>query len=44
MRKTAGYTWTGYKTNTEIANELYITPVLDTIQKKLDATYQHNAL
>ena len=25
MRKTAGYTWTDYKTNTEIAKELNIT-------------------
>jgi hypothetical protein len=41
--KTAGYTWTDCKTNTEIANELHITPVLDTKQKKLEATYQHNA-
>jgi len=32
MRKTAGYTWTDYKTNTEIAKELNITPVLDKIQ------------
>jgi hypothetical protein len=31
MRITAGYTWT-YKTNTEIAEELNITPVLDKIQ------------
>jgi hypothetical protein len=29
MRKTAGYTCTDYKTNTEIAKELNITPVLD---------------
>jgi hypothetical protein len=33
LRKTAGYTWTDYKTNTEIAKELHITPVLDKIQK-----------
>jgi hypothetical protein len=32
MRKTAGYTWRDYKTNTEIAKELNITPVLDKIQ------------
>jgi hypothetical protein len=32
MRKTAGYTWTDYKTNMEIAKELNITPVLDKIQ------------
>ena len=31
MRKTAGYTWTDYKTNTEIATELNITPILDKI-------------
>ena len=33
MRKTAGYTWTDYKTNTGIAKELNITPVLDKIQE-----------
>jgi hypothetical protein len=27
MRRTAGYTWTDHKTNTEIAKELNITPV-----------------
>jgi hypothetical protein len=27
--RTAGYTWTDYKTNTQIAKELKITPVLD---------------
>jgi hypothetical protein len=32
MRRTAGYTLTDYKTNTEIANELHITPVFDKIQ------------
>ena len=32
MRKTAGHTSTDYKTNTEIANKLNITPVLDKIQ------------
>jgi len=31
MRKTAGYNWTDYKTNTEIAKILNITPVLDII-------------
>jgi hypothetical protein len=31
MRKTAGFTWTDYKTNTEFATELNITPVLDKI-------------
>jgi hypothetical protein len=29
MRRTAGYTWTGYKTNKQIAEELKITPILD---------------
>jgi hypothetical protein len=29
MRTTAGYTWTDYKTNTQIAKELKITPILD---------------
>jgi len=27
--RTAGYTWTDYKTNAQIANELKITPILD---------------
>jgi uncharacterized C2H2 Zn-finger protein len=29
MRRTAKYTWTDYKTNTQIAKELKITPILD---------------
>ena len=33
MRTTAGYTWTDHKTNTEIAEELNITTVLDKIQQ-----------
>jgi len=33
MRKTAGYTWIDRKTNTEIAKDLNITPVLDKIQE-----------
>jgi hypothetical protein len=32
MRRTAGYTWRDHKTNTEIAKELNITPVLNKIQ------------
>ena len=32
VRKTAGDTWTDYKTNTGIAKELHITPGLDKIQ------------
>jgi len=31
MRRTAGYTRTDYKTNTQIAKELKITPILDKI-------------
>jgi hypothetical protein len=31
-RKTVGYIWTDYKTNTEITKELNITPVLVRIQ------------
>ena len=33
MRRTAGYTWTDHKTNTKIAKELKITPILDKLQK-----------
>jgi len=29
IRRTAGYTWTDYKTNGQIAKELKITPILD---------------
>ena len=29
MRRTAGYTWTDYKTNTQIKKELKITQILD---------------
>jgi hypothetical protein len=29
MRITAGYTWTDYKTNTQITKQLKITPILD---------------
>jgi hypothetical protein len=32
MRRTAGHTWIYHKTNTEVAKELNITPVLDKIQ------------
>jgi hypothetical protein len=28
MRRTAGYTWTDYKTNTQITKELKTTPIL----------------
>ena len=33
MRITAGYTWTDHKTNTQIAKELEITPILDKLQE-----------
>jgi len=39
--KTAGYTWTDYKTNTQITKELKITPFfrqINGIQEKLDTT------
>jgi len=29
MRRKAGYNWTDYKTNAQIAKELKITPILD---------------
>jgi hypothetical protein len=29
MRRTAGYTWTDKKTNTQITKEFIITPILD---------------
>jgi len=29
MRRSAGYTWTDYKTNVQIAKELKITPILE---------------
>jgi hypothetical protein len=44
--RTAGYIWTNYKTNTQIAKELKITPILDKItgiQQKLDTTCKQNA-
>jgi len=40
MRRTAGYTWTDYKTNTQIAKE-FKKPILEKIagiQEKLDTT------
>ena len=41
MRRTAGYTWTYYKTNVRIAKELKITPIfgqITGIQEKLGTT------
>ena len=43
MRRTAGYIWTDYKTNAQIAKELKITPFfgqITGIQEKLDTTYK----
>ena len=34
MRRTAGYIWTDYKTNEQIAKELKITPILDKLLDK----------
>jgi hypothetical protein len=39
MRRTAGYIWTDYKTNKQIAKELKITPIfgqITGIEEKLD--------
>ena len=33
MRRTTEYTWTDYKTNTQIAKELQITQILDKLQE-----------
>jgi len=33
MRKTALYTWTDYRTNTEIAKEINVAQVLDKIRE-----------
>jgi hypothetical protein len=37
MRKTAGHTSTDYKTNTEFAKEINITPVFDKIKEYREA-------
>jgi hypothetical protein len=41
MRKTAGNTWTDYKTNTEIVKDLNRTPVLDKIQEYIRKCLQN---
>ena len=41
MRRTAGYTWTDYKTNSHIAKELEITPVLDRLLEYKRNRIQH---
>jgi hypothetical protein len=39
--RTAGYTWTDYKTNTQIAEELKITPILDKLLEYKRNWIQH---
>jgi hypothetical protein len=41
MRRTAGYNWTDYKTNTQIAKELKITPILDKLLEYKRYWIQH---
>jgi hypothetical protein len=41
MRRTAGYIWTDYKTNVQIAKELKITPVLDKLLEYKRKWIQH---
>jgi len=41
MRRTAGYTWTDYKTNTQIAKELKVTPILDKLLEYKRNWIQH---
>jgi hypothetical protein len=41
MRRTAGYTWTDYKTNTQIAKELKITPILEKLLEDKRNWIQH---
>jgi hypothetical protein len=41
MRGTAGYIWTDYKTNTQIAKELKITPILYKILEYKKNWIQH---
>jgi hypothetical protein len=41
VRRTAGYTWTNYTRNTQIAKELKITPVLDRLQEYKRNWIQH---
>jgi hypothetical protein len=41
MRRTAGYTWTEYKTNTQIEKELKITPILDKLLEYKRNWIQH---
>ena len=41
MRRTAGFIWTDYKTNAQIAKELKITPILDKLLEYKRNWIQH---
>jgi len=41
MRRTAGYIWTDYKTNAQIAKELKITQILDKLLENKRNWIQH---
>ena len=41
IRRTAGYTWTDYKTNAQIVKELKITPILDKLLEYKRCWMQH---
>jgi hypothetical protein len=41
MRRTAGYIWTDYKTNAQIAKELKITPILEKLLEYKRKWIQH---
>ena len=41
MRRTAGYTWAGNKTNSHIAKELKISPILDKLLEYKRSCIQH---
>jgi hypothetical protein len=41
MRRTAGYIWTDYRTNTQIAKKLKITPILDKLLEYKRNWVQH---
>ena len=41
MRRTAGYTWSDYKTNAQTAKELKITPILEKLVEYRRSWIQH---
>jgi len=41
VRRTTGYTWTDYKTNSQIAKELKITPIWDKLLEYKRSWIQH---